>query len=71
MSFRFNIRCKENRILEATYPPLMVEQSQVGVGYDDAMLITGRNDASIIGGASRTGYVGDTALKETTIVENC
>jgi len=40
----------------------MVEQSQVGVGHDDAMLIAGGNDASIIGGACRTANVRDTTL---------
>lgn len=41
-----------------------MEQAQIGVCHDYAMLITGGNDARIIGGARRTGYVGDAALQE-------
>lgn len=40
----------------------MMEETQIGVRHDNAVLVTGGNDARIIGGAGRTAYVGDAAL---------
>lgn len=39
-----------------------MEETQIGVRHNNAMLITGGNDAYIVGGARRTAYVGDAAL---------
>lgn len=52
-----------NRILKSVLN-LMVEQSQIGMGHDDTVLIAGGNDTSIIGGSCGTGYVGHAALEE-------
>lgn len=47
---------------------LMMEQSQIGVGHNDAMLVAGGNDTSVIGGACGTANVGDTALSKKSLV---
>lgn len=43
---------------------LMMEQSQICVSHNNAVLITSSNDTCVISGTSRASNVGNTTLQE-------
>lgn len=48
--------------MKCTFVVLMVEQTQISVGHNNTMFITGGNNARIIGGTCGTGNIRDTTL---------